>query len=70
MGGRNIRKFKLELLAVLLSKHQTAPEKGGQGGKKLANPMLDFCLTELLNGSLVGHALTDDNLRFTTWSQW
>ena len=32
--------------------------KGGKVGKKLANPMLDFCLTELLNGSLVGHALT------------
>ena len=50
----------LSLSALTSAVDQASKQKRSKNGKskRMANPMLEFCLNELLNGSLVGNALT------------
>ena len=60
MGGWEGIYANLSLSALTSAVDQASKQKRSKSGKskRMANPMLEFCLNELLNGSLVGNALT------------
>eukprot|EP00943_MAST-04B_sp_MAST-4B-sp1_P006135 g6135.t1 len=61
MGGWEGIYANLSLSSLTSAVEQAAKQRhpgNGKNRKKMANPMMEFCLTELLNGSLVGNALT------------